>query len=89
MRTVDKKATKAARERHLRGELILQMFMQLPYELVRARRVGLPLHHSLQGAVIDSAPFRTNPKCPRPRTAAQRARHLDRKRRRAARKANR
>ena len=71
------------------GERALQAALLLPYEYVRARRVGLPMVHSLQGLVVESAPFRGKPGCPRPRTAAGRARHLRRKRARAARRCNR
>ena len=88
-RPLDKKATKAARQRQADGEKVLQFFFQLPYELIRARRVGLSMHHSLDGPVLDCAPWRHKPGCPRPRSAAVKARHLRRKRQRVARRCNR
>jgi len=88
-RPVDEAATKAARERHAHGELVLQSYFRLPYEITRARKFNLSMHHSLTGLVLDCAPWKTNPNCPRPRTAATKRRHLARKRARAARRCNR
>ena len=88
-RPIDEAATKQARTRQQAGEQTLQEWFRLPYDYIRARRVGLPMVHSRDGLVVESAPFRGKPGCPRPRSESERARHLRRKRQRAARRCNR
>ena len=88
-RPIDETATKAARERQEDSEFGLQLLFGLPYEITRARKFNLSMHHSLTGLVLDCAPWKTNPNCPRPRTVATKRRHLARKRARAARRCNR
>ena len=88
-RPTNAEATAQAREKHAHGELILQSYFRLPYEITRAQKMGVSMHHSLTGLVLDCAPWKTNPNCPRPRTAATKRRHLARKRARAARRCNR
>ena len=88
-RPVNAEATELARQRHALGERILQQYFRLPYEITRARKFNLSMQHSLTGLVLDCAPWRTNPNCPRPRSDGEKSRHLKRKRARAARRCER
>jgi len=88
-RPVNAEATETARQRQAEGEAHLQGVFHLPYDVIRCRRLGLGMHHSLTGLVLDCAPWRTNPNCPRPRTKLEKRRHLARKRARASRRCNR
>jgi hypothetical protein len=88
-RPIDESATKEARERQEDCEFALQLLFGLPYEVRRARKFNLSMHHSLTGLVLDCAPWKTNPNCPRPRSSGEKSRHLKRKRARAARRCNR
>lgn len=88
-RPVNAEATAQARERQAQGELVLQSYFRLPYEITRARKMGVSMQNSLGGLVLDCAPWRTNPNCPRPRTSGEKQRHLKRKRARAARRCGR
>lgn len=87
-RKLDEKATKQARARQRRGEMLLQAMFRLPYDLARCRRVGIPVRATLGGFVVDQPPHRSRPGCPRPRSARVKARHLARKRQHAARRTN-
>jgi len=71
------------------SETDLQRAFALSYDVIRARKFNLSMHHSLTGLVLDCAPWKTNPNCPRPRSVATKRRHLARKRARAARRCNR
>lgn len=87
-RIVDEKATKVARNRQKAGEQQLQRLFGVPVELVRLRRVGIPVRASLSGFVVDGPPARMKPTSPRRRTRAEKARHCARKRQHAARRRN-
>jgi len=88
-RPVNAGATTQAREKHAHGELVLQSYFRLPYEITRLHGWGVSMQHSLTGLVLDCAPWKTNPNCPRPRTSGEKRRHLARKRARAARRCGR
>jgi len=49
-RPIDETATKAARERQEDSEFGLQLLFGLPYEITRARKFNLSMHHSLTEA---------------------------------------
>jgi hypothetical protein len=80
---VDKKATAEARKRHNGGVLILRK------ALAQGWKGGIFMHVGKQLAAVDYSPFRPRAGCPPLRSEAQKAKHLRRKRARAARRLNR
>lgn len=85
-RVVDKQRTKDARARHTAGVKQIDALCNVPAFLLPFR--GLHITHSRTGYALTGPP-RVRKNCPPLRDPATKARHLARKRARAARRRNR
>lgn len=85
-RKIDKERTKEARARQAAGKKKLDDLFRVP-DAIR-RLGGLGLVPTLHGLAL-TAPIRMKAGCPPLRSAARRARHVKRKKSRAARRRNR
>jgi hypothetical protein len=85
-RLIDKERTEQARRRQKAGVDRLDAYFNVPVWYRRWR--GVPMVSGLRGLVL-RVPPRVRPHCPPLRDASAKARHLKRKRARAARRMNR